>query len=209
MARIKAEPIVKRKASSQRKIEIINSAAEILISKGLQSLTIKNLAQENDISESAIYRHFTDKQAIFIGLIDQFENDLLCAIDQPIKEYNDPIEQLKEIMKTHIMFAQKKKSLLFATTSTAIHLKDDFLRKKILKTTDKYRAKIKVILERAKKQDLLRDDVDIDIASFAFFGLIRAASAHFALTNYTNPPMNKFYTLWNIYLHGIEKVKRG
>ncbi|MDD3374422.1 MAG: TetR/AcrR family transcriptional regulator [Candidatus Omnitrophica bacterium] len=198
---------MKRKASSQRKIEIISSAAEILILKGLQDLTIKNLAQRNKISESAIYRHFKDKQSILIGLIDQFENDLLFVIDQPIKNHQNPIEQLKEIMRAHIVFAQKKKSLLFAVTSTAIHLKDDFLRKKILGITDKYRLRIKKILIKAKEEDFLRDDIDIDTASFAFFGLIRSASAHFALTNYKNPPISKFYTLWNIYFHGIEKTK--
>lgn len=198
---------MKRKRSRQRKIEIVNSAAELLIAKGLHNLTIKNLAQKNNISESAIYRHFKDKQAILIGLIDQFEHDLLLAIDQSIKKYKNPIEQLREIMKTHIIFAQEKKSLLFAITSTAIHLRDDFLRKKILGTTDKYKFKIKEILIQAKKQDLLRDDINIDTAGFAFFGLIRSASAHFALTNYTNPPIHKFKTLWNIYLHGIEKSR--
>ncbi|MFH1677991.1 MAG: TetR/AcrR family transcriptional regulator [Candidatus Omnitrophota bacterium] len=197
----------KRKTSLQRKKEIINSAAELLISKGLHNLTIKNLAKKNKISESAIYRHFKDKQAILIGLIDQFEHDLLLVIDQPIKSRNTPIEQLREIMRTHIIFAQEKKSLLFAVTSTAIHLRDDFLRKKILSTTDKYKSKIKEILLRAKRQGLLRDDIDIETASFAFFGLIRSASAHFALTNYMNPPINKFNTLWNIYLHGIKKAK--
>lgn len=196
---------MQRKSSSQRKTEIIHSAAELLISRGLQSLTIKNLAQKNKISESAIYRHFQDKQAILIGLIDQFEHDLLQAIDRPIKRYKNPIEQLREIMRTHIVFAQDKKSLLFALTSAAMHLRDDFLRKRILGTTDKYKSKIDEILIRAKKQDLLRDDINVGMASFAFFGLIRSASAHFALTNYTSPPINKFSTLWTIYLHGIEK----
>jgi len=199
---------MKRKTSSQRRVEIINSAAELLISKGLHNLTIKNIAQKNEISESAIYRHFKDKQAILIGLIDQFEYNLLLAIDQTIKYNNkNPIEKLREIMKTHIVFAQEKKSLLFAITSTAIHLRDDFLRKKILSATDKYKAKIKKILMQAKKQDFLRNDINLDTAGFAFFGLIRSASAHFALTNYTNPPIHKFNTLWNIYLHGIEKEK--
>jgi len=198
---------MKRKTSQQRRIEIIHSAAELLISKGLHNLTIKNLAQKNKISESAIYRHFKDKQAILIGLIDQFEHDLLFAIDQPIKNYKNPVDQLREIMRTHIMFVQNKKSLLFALTSVAMHLRNDFLRKKILSTTDKYKSKIDEILMQAKKQDFLREDINVDMAGFAFFGLIRSASAHFALTNYSSPPINKFSTLWAIYLHGIEKAK--
>ncbi|MBU1042871.1 MAG: TetR/AcrR family transcriptional regulator [Candidatus Omnitrophica bacterium] len=198
-----------KKPTAQRKVEIITTAGEILISEGLNNLTIKNLAFKNGISESAIYRHFKDKQDILLGLVDQFEEDLFRAIDIPMKKQDNSIIQLKEIMQTHMGFAQERKSLLYAITSAAIHIKDDVLRNKVLDVTDRYISRISQILIRAKKDKLLREDIDVVAASFAFWGLIRSSSAHYALTNFTVSPVNKFKTLWNIYLHGIEKNNGG
>jgi len=194
-----------RKTTAQRKAEIIESARDLMIKKGVQSLTIKNIAGRNKISEAAIYRHFKDKQAILVALIDDLEKNLMREIDEPIKHYRNPLVRLREIMKTHMVFTEKKKGMLFAITAESIHFNDDFLRRKILGVIGKYKGKIKLILIEAREKGLLRKDIDLDSSSLAFFGLIQTAIVQFALTNYTVPPLTKFQSLWKVFIKGIEK----
>ena len=59
-----------QETSSQRKEEIVRSARFLVVRKGMQNLTIKNLAKENKTSEAVIYRHFKDKRAILVALIE-------------------------------------------------------------------------------------------------------------------------------------------
>ena len=54
---------------STRQLEIIEVSGKILMQKGIPGLTTKNLAQEMKFSESALYRHFKDKEEIIIHLI--------------------------------------------------------------------------------------------------------------------------------------------
>jgi len=49
---------------TDRQIEIINKSIDIIATKGIQGLTIKNLSKEIGISEPAIYRHFESKTDI-------------------------------------------------------------------------------------------------------------------------------------------------
>jgi len=198
---------MKRKSSEERKRTIIKVAQELIISEGVQGLTIKNLSKKNRISEPAIYRHFENKRAVLVALIDCFEQNLLEAVDKPIRIYKNPLERLKEIMKAHMVLTEHKKGVLFAITAESIHFNDDFLRRKILGVIEKYKIKIKEILREAKKEGLLREDVNLDAVSLTFFGLIQAAIVQFALTNYTVPPITKFQTLWEIFLRGIERKK--
>ena len=56
--------------TSKRQQEIIESAGKLLIEKGIKGLTTKNLAQEMGFSESALYRHFNNKEDIIVLLLD-------------------------------------------------------------------------------------------------------------------------------------------
>jgi len=199
---------MKRKTSQERKKEIIDAARELIIREGVQGVTIKNISKKNRISEPAVYRHFKNKRAILLGLIESFESNLMMAIDEPIRYHKNPLDRLREIMKTHLIFTEKKRGVLFAITAESIHFNDDFLRRKILEVIEEYKIRIKDILQEAKRQGLLREEINLDAVSLAFFGLIQTAIIQFALTNYTVPPITKFQTLWNVFIRGIEKKNR-
>lgn len=199
---------MKRKKTEERKKEIIDTARDLIIHKGVRGVTIKNISKRNKISEPAVYRHFKNKRAILLALIDNFENSLMGAIDKPMRHYKNPLVRLKEIMKTHMIFTEQKKGILFAITAESIHFNDDFLRRKILKVIDKYKERITGILLEAKKEGLIREDINIEAVGLTFFGLIQAAIVQFALTNYTVPPITKFQTLWNVFLKGIKSSKK-
>ena len=54
---------------TKRQIEIIDASKDLIGEKGVQNLTIKNLAKKMSFSEPALYRHFKDKTQILKGLL--------------------------------------------------------------------------------------------------------------------------------------------
>jgi len=196
---------MERKPTEIRKAEIVQGAWELIMDEGVHGLTIKNICRKNNITEAAVYRHFTDKHAILMALIDSFEESLMKALDNPIRNYRNPLQRLKEVMRTHMVFTEEKKGILFAVTAESIHFNDSALRQRILDVINTYRDRIKEILKDAKNEGLLREDTNLDAASLTFFGLIQAAIVQYALTGYTVPPISKFNTLWDIFLRGVQK----
>ena len=54
---------------TKRQIEIIDASKDLIGEKGVQNLTIKNLAKKMSFTEPALYRHFKDKTQILSGLL--------------------------------------------------------------------------------------------------------------------------------------------
>ncbi|MGA2090865.1 MAG: TetR/AcrR family transcriptional regulator [Endomicrobiales bacterium] len=195
-----------RYTSTIRKNEIVQSARELIINKGIKAVTIKNIAAKNKITEGAIYRHFKSKRAILQMLVEDFESNLMKAIDCAIRDGDDPIETLKNIMIVHLKYTEERKSELFVITAASVHFDDRELRQNILDVIERYKSRIKIILLKAQKENLLRNKIDLDSVSLTFFGLIQITAIQYALTNYTVAPITKFNTLWEIFIKGIVRL---
>ncbi len=196
-----------RHKTAIRQSEIVQSARELIMHRGVNAVTIRNIAAKNRITEGAIYRHFKSKRAILQLLIEDFETNLMKAIDSTIKSDEDSIQVLKNIMYVHLKYTEERKSELFAITAASVHFDDKILRKNILDVIERYKGRIKAILRNAQTEKLIRDNIDLDSVSLTFFGLVQITAIQYALTNYTVAPMTKFNTLWDIFLNGIVKPK--
>lgn len=193
-----------KKSTDIRKREIIDTARDLIVHQGIKALTMKNLSSKMKISEPALYRHFVNKRAILGALIEDFEETLSDGVAQSIGSTIDPLEQLKQIMKAHLLLSERKKGIFFAITSESVHFKDKFLTKKVLDVVRRYQFKIRSILEQAQQQKEVRKDTDLEVASLAFFGLIQTCIILYSLTNYTVFPLTKTEVLWGIFLRGIQ-----
>lgn len=186
-------------------MEIVASAQSFMMDHGIQHITIKALADLNHISEAAIYRHFKNKHDILAAVVDDIEEKLLRVMDREVAGQDSPFEKLKHVMKAHLLFTERRKGGLFVITAECVHSEDRLLRKHILKLIDKYNLRIRQILGQAQKQEMLSPGLNLRYAGILFYGLIQSAAIDFALNDYTQKPITRFATMWNIYLKGIRK----
>jgi len=196
-----------RHKTAVRQSEIVQSARELIMHRGVNAVTIRNIAAKNRITEGAIYKHFKSKRAILQLLIEDFEKNLMKAIESTIINDDDPVKMLKDIMHVHLKYTEERKSELFAITAASVHFDDKVLRQNILDVIERYKSRVKVILRKAQNANLIRSNLDIDSVSLTFFGLVQITAIQYALTNYTVAPITKFNALWDIFLNGIVKSR--
>ena len=67
-------------ALTDRQKNIIDAATKLVSERGIQELTLKNLAARVGVSEPALYRHFASKADILKGVLDLFEDQIHSAI---------------------------------------------------------------------------------------------------------------------------------
>lgn len=68
------------KTLTGRQHEILNAALDIMADRGIQRMTIKNLAEAVGVSEPALYRHFRSKFDILMSILSwyrQFIRDII------------------------------------------------------------------------------------------------------------------------------------
>ena len=74
-----------KKKHSSRQNQIIKESIKIIHTKGIQGLTIKNIATAINVTEAAIYRHFKSKDEIISTILDDFKFDLDKNAENVIK----------------------------------------------------------------------------------------------------------------------------
>ena len=86
---------------TDRQHEIVDAAVDIIARQGIQELTIKKLSKRIGISEPALYRHFENKHAILVAILEFFGEWSRCAVADIGESRSPPEEKLREVFRRH------------------------------------------------------------------------------------------------------------
>lgn len=92
---------------TERQHEIITAAGRILTESGIHGLTIKNLAKEMKFSESAVYRHFSSKEEIIIGMLNYLAGNMDQRFNASLSEEDSIEDRFKALFESQFNFFKK------------------------------------------------------------------------------------------------------
>lgn len=191
-----------RRRTTVRRQQIVDVIRDIISSKGIEYVTINEIATSIGTSKTAIYRHFKSKQDILSLLIDNIEETLMEALDRAMVG-EDPVQNLKNILLAHLTYARERRETSFIVIMGAMQFSDVSIREKISQVIEKYLLKIEKILKGAIKLGLIKKDINPRISAIAFLGLIQATVTVWSYKNFNFVPEKTHAQLWNIYRQGI------
>jgi AcrR family transcriptional regulator len=76
------------------KQHILDKAAEVFASRGLANTKISDLAEAAGISQGLLYRYFTNKDDVFIALLERAFNGVIHLAQTAIKHTGTPLKKL-------------------------------------------------------------------------------------------------------------------
>ena len=92
---------------SIRQLEIIEAAGKILTTSGVGGLTTKNLAKEMQFSESALYRHYPNKEEIVIALLEYLATNMDERFSNGLSIIQKPEENLFHCFEISFHFLKR------------------------------------------------------------------------------------------------------
>ena len=191
-----------RRRTTIRRQQIVDIIRNIISSKGIEYVTISEIAARIGTSKTAIYRHFKNKRDIVSLLIDNIEETLMEALDKAMVS-EDPVQNLKNVLLAHLTYARERRGTSFIVIMGVIQFSDAIIRKKISRLIEKYLRKIEKILTSATKLGLIKKDTNPRISAIAFLGLIQSTVTVWSYKNFNFVPKRIHAQLWNIYQKGI------
>ncbi len=112
--------------TTPRQEEILDRTFELVRESGLANLTMKKVADRMGFTEPALYRHFPNKQALILGLLDRLESLLMPAIDTAAdRDDLPPAERLERIVLHHLGLILRSDGLPFLILAEASATGDD------------------------------------------------------------------------------------
>ena len=192
-----------RKDTMIRRQQIIDVIRYIISSKGIEYVTISEIANRIGTTKTAIYRHFKNKRDILNLLIDNIEETLMEALDRAMGK-EDPIQSLKNVLLAHLTYAKERRETSFIVIMGVMQFSDTVIRRKISQLIQKYLRKIEKLLSGAIKLGLVKKTMNPRISAIAFLGLMQSTVTVWSYKNFNFIPQKAHACLWNIYCNGIE-----
>jgi len=185
------------KKTNSRKSEIIKSAIELIAQEGIQNLTIKNLAARVGVTEGALYRHFTGKMEILLGILETFEETTDELIDG-IRETGAPaMKQLESLFTKRFRQFSSSPELASVIFAEEIFQNDPCLTDQIIKIMKKSDDFIKKVIEQGQNAGEIRADIPCEQLSLLLMGSIRLIVARWHLFSFNFDLTEKGEQLWN------------
>ncbi|HZW86241.1 MAG TPA: nucleoid occlusion factor SlmA [Gallionella sp.] len=144
----------------ERKLQILQTVAQMLEQPKSEKITTAALAAHLDISEAALYRHFASKAQMFEGLIEFIEQTVFGLINQITQEEKSGLQQLKAIISMLLGFAKKNRGMTRVLIGDALVNEDERLQQRINQLLDRIEATLKQSLRMAATQDEMGSAVD-------------------------------------------------
>jgi len=155
-------------ALSKRQHEIVDAAIELAARQGMANLTVKNLSAAVGVTEPALYRHFSGKNAIVSAMIDRFDivpetgrmSEVgLAAVEKFIRKRLARIESSPALAR--IMFAEE---MFSGDESAAARMRDMRERHTIL---------MRELLRQARSRGEIRTDIPVEMLFCLVMGAVR------------------------------------
>jgi AcrR family transcriptional regulator len=189
--------------TESRQRQIVEVARKIIATRGMEALTIREIARGVGISDGDIYRHFASKKDILMLLIEDIEKTLLEAVERAASEKSEPLESLENVLKAHISYVEQRRGVSLIVISETVRLADKDLRKRMFDVVNRYIKRIEDLLARGVKSGQISRDIDPGTAALTFFALIHATVTLWALSNSSFSLAKKNRLLWDSYMASL------
>jgi len=185
--------------------KILKAGAEIIAHEGLKRFTAKNLAQKIGISDAAIFKHFSTMDEIAEEIIRRYTTECLMRTQEAIASGRTPLEKLEKIIDGHIELLEKTKGIIPIICFEFSRSNKVNLKRRISEFLWEYANLIKEVISEGIEKGEIREDIDLEEASFTFIGFMQAKAFQWFLKGKRGRIIKDKDTVKKLLLGGFRK----
>jgi TetR/AcrR family transcriptional regulator len=189
--------------TGERKNQILQTLAQMLENPASEKVTTASLAAKLDVSEAALYRHFSGKAQMFEGLIEFVEQTLFALINRITTEEQSGLRQIDAIVGVLLAFAQKNKGMTRVLIGDALVHEDERLQARINQLHDRLEATLKQAVRFGITQNELAQDLDAAACANVILSFVVGRWHQFAKSGFRRDPVENWNRQWRQMLEGI------
>ncbi len=182
----------------ERKLQILQTVAEMLEQPKGEKITTAALAARLDISEAALYRHFASKAQMFEGLIEFIEQTVFGLVNKISAEESSGLKQVEAILAMLLGFVKKNRGMTRVLIGDALVNEDARLQLRINQLFDRLEATLKQSLRIAVSQEELHSTVDVGAHANLMLCYVIGRWQQFGKSGFTRDPMAQWPQQWAI-----------
>jgi len=169
---------------SQRQKEIILAAIDLIAQNGIQELTIKKLSQKIGVVESALYRHFSGKQDILLGILAIFRENKEAILQAVQMESDSSLDQLRALFIKRFNYFSEHPAVASVIFAEYLFRNDARLSQTVYEIMKTNQAAIIQLVENGQERGEIRKDLPARQIAFIMASALRLIVSQWRLAEY-------------------------
>ncbi len=194
-----SHPRARDKAATRQRL--LDAAETVFAAKGYHGAAVDDIIAASDSSKGGFYFHFTNKEAIFLALIEALTPKLEAAVDRAIAAEADPVAQLDAALRVALETFSRHRRLSKILLVEAVGLGHGF-DEKLMRVRGRFAAMIQRRLDLAVQAGSIAP-LDTETVAWAWFGAINEIVVRWLITGQPEQLESIFPALRALLLRSI------
>jgi TetR/AcrR family transcriptional regulator len=143
------ERVRKRPRPGERRVQILQTLAQMLEQPGADRITTAALAAKLSVSEAALYRHFASKAQMFEGLIEFIESSVFTLVNQVVEREPSGAQQAAKMLAVLLQFGEKNPGMTRVMVGDALVFEHERLIARMNQFFDRLESQLRQSLRAA------------------------------------------------------------
>jgi AcrR family transcriptional regulator len=191
-----------RLTTDQRQREIVAAVLALARERGPDAITTQAIAERMGLTQGAVFRHFPDKQAIWLAVFAWVRESLGAAIAAAMAKADSPLARIERAFLAHVGFIAANPGVPRVMFHEMQYPGDSPVRAEVRAMISAYRQRLTLLFAEAKAAGELPRDLDATLAPVSFIGAVQGLVIEASLAGDEAGMAKRARKLWPLLLDG-------
>ena len=164
----------RRRPADERREAILQAACRVFASASYRSAGTVEIAREAGVGEPTLYRYFSDKKALYLGVLRRCRDHILTEWSRAGDGYANPLQGLDAMGAWYFENARRDPDPLRVRARALADSQEEDTQELLREGYVRILEFVRDLLARAQEQGLIDDEVNVDAAAWLFMAVGQA-----------------------------------
>lgn len=185
-----------------RQREIVAAVLALARERGPDAITTQAIADRIGVTQGAIFRHFADKNAIWLAVFSWVRAEMGAAFAAAVAKADSPLAQIEQAFLAQVAFVAANPGVPRVVFHELQYPDDSQVRAEVRAMIGEYRKRLALLFRQAKAAGEVSSDLDTTLAPVLLIGAVQGLVIQAALVGNEAGMMKRARQLFPLLLHG-------
>jgi AcrR family transcriptional regulator len=196
-------------SAEARRERTVEAVIELCGREEPATLTTGRIARRMGVTQGALFRHFTSKEAIWEAAVAWIAERVMARVAAAAEGVDDPLEALEAMFLAHVAFIAEQPGVPRLLMGQLQHPRPTAASRLVRELLDRYRWRLLGLLEEAGRRGQLRPGLDLDSAATQFIGCVQGLVLQSLIADDVAGIVDRTPAAFELYRHGIRADAGG
>lgn len=191
-----------RLSTDERQREIVAAVLSLVRERGPDAITTQAIADRIGVTQGAIFRHFPDKEAIWLAVFAWVRKSLVTALATALVKCRSPLEKIEAAFLAHVAFIAANPGVPRVMFHELQYPGHSPVRAEVRKMISGYRQRLASLFAEARTAGELSGNLDTELAAALFIGAVQSLVIESALAGDESGMVQRAQRMFPLLLDG-------